>query len=71
MSKAKSHPCLNCGQSDMSLVVKDVTLELGGRTLVVPKVKGWHCPACGEIEFVGYGSAEFSSQFSRMTSPHA
>lgn len=58
MSKAKSRSCLNCGQPDMSLEVKDVTLESGGRTLVVPMVKGWHCPACGEIEFVGDGSAE-------------
>jgi HTH-type transcriptional regulator/antitoxin MqsA len=42
----------------MSFDEKDVTLESEGRTLVVPKVKGWHCPACGEIEFVGNGSAE-------------
>jgi len=58
MSNAESRSCLNCGQSDMLLEEKDVTLEFGGRTLVVPKVKGWHCPVCGEIEFVGDDSAE-------------
>ena len=42
----------------MLLEEKDVTLEFGGRTLVVPKVKGWHCPVCGEIEFVGDDRAE-------------
>lgn len=58
MSKAKTHPCLNCEQSDMELRTKDVIIELDGLTRVVPGVKGWHCPACGEIEFVGDGSAK-------------
>ncbi len=58
MSKAKTHPCLNCEQSDMALRTKDVTIELDGLTRVVPGVKGWHCPACGEIEFVDDGSAK-------------
>jgi HTH-type transcriptional regulator/antitoxin MqsA len=58
MSKAKNHPCLNCEQSDMVLRTKDVTIELDGLARVVPKVKGWHCPACGEIEFIGDGSAK-------------
>lgn len=42
----------------MSLEEKDITLESGVNTLVVPMVMGWHCPACGEIEFVGDGSAK-------------
>jgi HTH-type transcriptional regulator/antitoxin MqsA len=42
----------------MDLRTKDVTIELDGLTRVVPKVKGWHCPACGEIEFIGDGSAK-------------
>lgn len=58
MSKAKPHPCQNCERSDMDLRTKDVTIELDGLTRVVPKVKGWHCPACGEIEFIGDGSAK-------------
>ena len=58
MSKAKTHPCLNCEQSDMELRTKDVIIELDGLTRVVPGVKGWHCPACGEIEFVGDDSAK-------------
>lgn len=58
MSKAKHHPCLNCERSDMELLTKDVTIELDGLTRLVPRVKGWHCPVCGEIEFVGEGSAQ-------------
>ena len=58
MCKAENHPCLNCEQSDMELRTKDVTIELDGLSRVVPGVKGWHCPACGDIEFVGNGSAK-------------
>lgn len=58
MSKAHSHPCLNCEQSEMELRAEDAIIELDGLTRVVPGVKGWHCPACGEIEFVGDGSAK-------------
>ena len=58
MSKAKPHTCLNCEQSDMVLQTKDVTIELDGITRTVPRVKGWHCPVCGEIEFVESGSAK-------------
>lgn len=42
----------------MQLQTKDATIELDGLTRVVPGVKGWHCPACGEIEFIGDGSAK-------------
>ncbi len=42
----------------MELRTKDVTIELDGLSRVVPGVKGWHCPACGDIEFVGNGSAK-------------
>lgn len=58
MSKTKFHPCLNCEQSDMQLLTKDVTIELDGLTRAVPRVKGWHCPVCGEIEFIGEDEAK-------------
>lgn len=58
MSKAKTHPCLNCEQSDMVLQTKDVTVELDGLARTVPRVKGWYCPVCGEIEFTESGSAK-------------
>lgn len=53
MNTAKKHPCLNCEQSDMALRTKDVSIELDGLSRLVPRVKGWHCPVCGEIEFTG------------------
>lgn len=58
MSKTKPRPCLNCEQSDMLLQTKDVTIELDGLSRVVTRVNGWHCPACGEIEFVEGASAK-------------
>lgn len=45
--------CLQCDDgTELELAVKDVTIEAKGITCVVPSVAGWHCPKCGEIEFV-------------------
>jgi HTH-type transcriptional regulator/antitoxin MqsA len=31
--------------------VRDVSYSYKGRHAVIPKVKGWHCAHCGEVEF--------------------
>ncbi|MDR1229704.1 MAG: type II toxin-antitoxin system MqsA family antitoxin [Azoarcus sp.] len=47
------HFCLHCDDGTvMELTVKDVTVSAENVTRVVPEVAGWHCPKCGEIEFV-------------------
>jgi len=46
------HLCLNCEKADMQRTTKDVTVTEGKFSEVVKKVYGWHCPACGEIEFL-------------------
>ncbi len=43
--------CLTCGQGILRHGVKDVPYEYKGRATVVPKVHGWHCPLCHEVEF--------------------
>jgi HTH-type transcriptional regulator/antitoxin MqsA len=43
--------CLNCGQGILRHAVKDVPYEYKGRTTLAPKVAGWHCPNCHEVEF--------------------
>jgi YgiT-type zinc finger domain-containing protein len=42
----------------LELKVKDVTVTVAGVSRVVPDVLGWHCPKCGEIEFVDVDSSE-------------
>lgn len=45
--------CLQCDDgTELELTIKDVTVAAPGFTRVVPEVAGWHCPVCGEIEFV-------------------
>lgn len=44
--------CLQCDDdTKLKLQTKDVTVEARGESCVVPKVTGWHCPVCGDIEF--------------------
>jgi len=43
--------CLNCGQQEMAYSEKDVPYSYKGHDTIIPLVKGWHCPDCGEVEF--------------------
>jgi HTH-type transcriptional regulator / antitoxin MqsA len=43
--------CLNCGKGILRHAVKDVPYEYKGHATVVPRVSGWHCPHCHEVEF--------------------
>ena len=45
------HLCLNCEKADMERGKKDKVVEYRGEQITIPKVDGWHCPACGECEF--------------------
>jgi HTH-type transcriptional regulator/antitoxin MqsA len=45
--------CLQCDDgTELVLATKNVTVAAKGVTRVVPDVYGWHCPECGEVEFV-------------------
>jgi HTH-type transcriptional regulator/antitoxin MqsA len=35
----------------MERAVRDVAREFQGQNLTISAVDGWHCPACGEVEF--------------------
>ena len=52
-----SRECLNCGQGILRHTVKNVPYEYKGHSTVAPKVAGWHCPHCHEVEF-GPGEGE-------------
>ncbi|MDB5978378.1 MAG: transcriptional regulator, family [Nevskia sp.] len=52
------HLCLNCEKADMVRELRDVTVQARGFSAVVPRVDGWFCPNCGEIEFLRKGDGE-------------
>jgi len=50
--------CLQCDDGTvLRHETKDITSEVGGEPFFVAQVSGWHCPACGDIEF-DLGSGE-------------
>lgn len=52
--------CLQCDDgTELVLAQRDLSFEYKAKTLVIPKIIGWHCPVCGECEFIaGNGEAE-------------
>ena len=60
--------CLNCGQGNLRHAVKDVRYEYKGRAKIVPKVAGWHCPHCHDVEFDPGEGKRFSEAIKRIAS---
>ena len=59
MRVRKPKYCLRCDDgTEMELAVKDVTVQADDIRRVVSEIAGWHCPQCGEIEFVDQDSSE-------------
>ena len=57
-----AHYCMNCEAAEMVLETRDVTVNYKNLSTVVPAVAGWHCPACGEIEFTDEASSQAHMQ---------
>ena len=58
--------CLNCGKVILRHAVKDVPYEYKGHATVVPKVAGWHCPRCHEVEFDSGEGKRFAEAIKRI-----
>lgn len=59
MSARKPKYCLQCDDgTKLELGIKDVVVRAGVLSRVVAEVAGWHCPKCGEVEFVDKDSSE-------------
>lgn len=58
--------CLNCGQGKLRHGIKDVPYEYKGHVTVVPKVSGWHCPHCHEVEFDPGEGVRFAEAIKRI-----
>ena len=57
--------CLRC-EGTLRYVVKDVPYEYKGHVTVVPKIAGWHCPNCREIEFDAGEGERFAGAINRI-----
>lgn len=53
-----SRICLNCNKPGMTKDRRAVMARYDGFCKTVPDVKGWHCPHCGEVEFLDTESSE-------------
>ncbi len=60
------HPCLNCENGDMVRGKKDATIEYRGYCTTIRAVDGWHCPACGEIEFAGKEGTRYAQALEKL-----
>jgi HTH-type transcriptional regulator/antitoxin MqsA len=61
-----SRECLNCEQGILRHAVKDVPYEYKGHATVVPKIAGWHCPKCHEVEFDSGEGERFADAINRI-----
>ena len=52
------HVCLQCEKVEMVRAHCDVEARLGDLSETVPAVWGWHCPHCGEVEFLDEEGSE-------------
>lgn len=60
------HLCLNCEQADMVRRKKDAVIEYRGYRATVRALDGWHCPACGEIEFAGKEGERYAHALEKL-----
>ena len=60
------HLCLNCEQADMVRRKKDAVIAYRGHQTTVRALDGWHCPACGEIEFAGKEGERYAHALEKL-----
>ena len=60
------HLCLSCEKGDMVRRKKDAVVEYRGHRTTIRAVDGWHCPACGELEFAGQEGKRYSEALEKL-----
>ncbi|MDO8989457.1 MAG: type II toxin-antitoxin system MqsA family antitoxin [Sideroxyarcus sp.] len=60
------HLCLNCEKGDMVRSKKDAVVEYRGHRATVRALDGWHCPECGEVEFVGNEGVRYAEALEKL-----
>ena len=49
--KTTKRECLNCEDGQMTHEIRDVVYEYRGQHTSIPKISGWFCNHCNEVEF--------------------
>ena len=49
--KTTKRECLNCEEGQMTHEIRDVVYEYRGQKTSIPKISGWFCNHCHEVEF--------------------
>lgn len=62
------HLCLNCEKGEMVRGKKNCEIEYRGHHATVRTVDGWHCPECGEVEFVDNEGARYAEALEKLRS---
>jgi HTH-type transcriptional regulator/antitoxin MqsA len=60
------HLCLNCEKGDMVRSKIDSLIEYRGHSATVHALEGWHCPECGEVEFVGNEGVRYAEALEKL-----
>lgn len=60
------HLCLNCEKGDMVRGKKNAIVEYRGHRATVRAIDGWHCPACGEVEFAGKEGTRYAATLDKL-----
>jgi HTH-type transcriptional regulator/antitoxin MqsA len=50
----------------MARTKKDCAIEYRSHTATIRAVDGWHCPACGEVEFAGKEGARYAETLEKL-----
>src|SRR5450759_2704546 len=58
--------CLNCEHGILRHAIKNLPYEYKGHATVVPKIAGWHCPHCHEVEFDSGEGERFAEAIIRI-----
>ena len=60
------HLCLSCEKDNMVRGKKNAIIEYRGHRATVRAVDGWHCPACGEVEFAGKEGTRYAAALEKL-----
>ncbi|HEX7339762.1 MAG TPA: type II toxin-antitoxin system MqsA family antitoxin [Rhodanobacteraceae bacterium] len=68
----ESRYCLQCDDGTRLVhASRDVATQYKGREVVVKRVKGWHCPKCGEVEFDPGEGKRYSDALGKLVAESA
>ena len=65
--KTTKRICLNCENGEMTHDVRDVVYEYRGYHISIPKISGWFCNHCNEVEFAKGEGQRYSREITNFS----